>query len=65
MPLKDFVSSKQSIIYITIVSVILILTGSIIFFDSQTVFTEQLIYSSAQKMEVQLNNFWEPVSRNL
>ena len=65
MPIKNFVSSKQSIIYITVLSFIIILIGSIIIFDSQTVFTEQLIYSSAQKMEAQLNNFLTPVSRDL
>ena len=65
MPLKKISLSKQSTVYILIVAVLLILTGSILFFDSQTIFTEQLIYNSAQKLESELNDFLNPVSKSL
>lgn len=65
MPFKNLLLSKQSIIYILIVTVLMILTGSILFFDSQTIFTEQLIYNSAQKLERELNDFLNPVSKSL
>ncbi|MEN8193126.1 MAG: ATP-binding protein [Bacteroidota bacterium] len=39
--------------------------ASIIFFNSHTVFTEQLIYTSSLETEKQLNEFLNPVSENL
>lgn len=65
MSRKKLTLSKISIIYISIVTVILILIGSVIFFESQTIFTEQLIYTSAQKMESELNNYLNPISHSL
>ena len=62
---KKFAFSKPSIIYLSIVIVILIITGSIIFFDSQSIFTEQLIYTSAQNTESELNKFFNPISNSL
>ncbi len=57
--------SKHSIVYILIVTVILFLIGSIIFFDSQTIFTEQLISSTVHEIEKELNSYLSPVSKTL
>lgn len=65
MPFKKLALSKYSIIYISIVTVILLLIGSVTFFESQTIFTEQLIYTTAQKMDNELNNYLNPISHSL
>lgn len=65
MPLKKIFYSKYSLVYLLIVVVILFLTGSILFFDSQTIFTEQLISSSVHEIEKELNNYLDPVSKSL
>jgi hypothetical protein len=62
---KIFAFLKPSNIYLSIVHVLLIITGSIIFFDSQSIFTEQLIYTSAQNTESELNKFFNPISNSL
>ncbi len=65
MPLKKFSFSKHSIVYLLIVAVILFLIGSILFFDSQTIFTEQLISSTVHEIEKELNDYLNPVSKSL
>ena len=65
MPQSIFVFSRSSLVYIIIVTIILIVTASIVFYDSQTVFTEQLIYSSAEKTKKQMYDFLNPISETL
>ncbi|VAX21968.1 hypothetical protein MNBD_IGNAVI01-385 [hydrothermal vent metagenome] len=65
MPLKKFSFSKHSIAYLLTVVVILFLIGSIFFFDSQTIFTEQLIFSTVHEIEKELNGYLNPISKSL
>lgn len=65
MPQKIFGLTRSSLIYIFVVSIILLVTASVVFYDSQTVFTEQLIYASAEKTRKQMYNFLNPVSETL
>jgi len=65
MSFKKISFSKHSIVYILVVTVILFLIGSIIFFDSQTIFTEQLISSTVHEIEKELNSYLSPVSNTL
>lgn len=57
--------TRSSIIYISLVTIIVIITGSIIFYDTHNVFTEQLMSRSSFEAKKQLMNFLNPVSEKL
>ncbi len=57
--------SKQTLIYSTIVLVTVLLAISIVLFDTQSIFTEQLIYTTTEKTEKEISNYLNPISKQL
>ncbi len=57
--------SKQTLIYSSIVVTILLLAISIISFDTQTIFTEQLISSTTKQTEKEISDYLNPISKQL
>jgi len=57
--------SKQTITYGTIVTAIILLAISIISFDTQSIFTEQLIYSTTEQTEKEISDYLNPISVKL
>ncbi len=57
--------SKQTLTYSAIVLIIIILAISIISFDTQSIFTEQLIYSATEQTEKEISNYLNPISKQL
>ena len=57
--------SKQTLTYSAIVLIIVLLAISIISFDTQSIFTEQLIYSTTEQTEKEISNYLNPISKQL
>ena len=57
--------SKQTLTYGAIVIIIILLAISIISFDTQSIFTEQLIYNSTEQIEKEISDYLNPISKKL
>ncbi len=57
--------SKQTLTYSLIVLLIVLLAVAIISFDTQSIFTEQLIYSTTEQTEQEISNYLNPISKQL
>ena len=57
--------SKQTLTYGAIVIVVFFVAISIIFFDTQSVFTEQLIYSTTEQTEKEIKDYLDPISKKI
>ncbi len=57
--------AKQTLTYSAIVLFIVLVAVAIIAFDTQSIFTEQLIYSTTEQTEKEISNYLNPVSKQL
>jgi len=64
MQIKNY-KNKRYLVLSLFLLFIVILGSAIIFFDTQEIFTEQLIYSATEKAEKELSDFLNPISHSL
>ena len=57
--------SKQTLTYSAIVIVIILLAITIVSFDTQSIFTEQLISSATEQTEKEISDYLNPISKQL